>query len=62
MGLKRAVYETPYENAERSDLPVRMTLLDTVQVKYDFALSDPSEIQSLFTMTPYYYRTSREDM
>ena len=62
MGLKRAVYETPYENAERSDLPVRMTLLDTVQVKYDFTLSDPSEIQSLFTMTPYYYRTSREDM
>ena len=62
MGLKRAVYETPYENAARADLPVQMTLLDTVQVKYDFTLSAPEEIQALFTMTPYYYRTSREDM
>ena len=62
MGLKRAVYETPYENAPRADLPSQMVLLEEKQVNFDFTLDRPEEIQALFTMTPYYYRTSREDM
>ena len=59
--LKCAVYDVPYENkppetelegfrlAERRDIVSRITLRDA------------AEIEALFRMTPYYYKTSRAD-
>ncbi|MBQ3064105.1 MAG: methyltransferase domain-containing protein [Clostridia bacterium] len=59
--LKCVLYDTPRENEPRADLPAAMTLLDTVHLTFDMALPAP-DLQSLFAMTPYYYRTSREGL
>ena len=61
MGLKRALYDTVYENEERADLPRRMELLEKKRVLYKITLEDSAQIQNLFSMTPYYWRTSLED-
>lgn len=61
MGLKRAVYESVYENEPRADLPKRMELIDKIELKYDIELSDKKSITDLFSMTPYSYRTSEKD-
>lgn len=60
MGLKTALYNEPRENPGREDLPTSMVLLkketltDTIRVAKE-------DIEDLFAMTPYYFRTSRED-
>ena len=59
--LKRVLYDTPYLNEPRADLPSRMTQLATSRVRYTFA-ADNAALQELFSMTPYYYRTSKEGM
>ncbi|MEE0928885.1 MAG: methyltransferase domain-containing protein [Acutalibacteraceae bacterium] len=59
--LKQAVYDTPYLNPspvlERKD----MTLKEKHTLSYSINLSSNSDIVSLFKMTPYYYKTSKED-
>ena len=55
--LKRVLYDTPYLNEPRADLPTRMTQIDTKRVRYTFAANNAT-LQELFSMTPYYYRTS----
>ena len=61
MGLKRAIYDTVYENEERADLPRQMELVEKKRVLYEITLEGNSQIQNLFSMTPYYWRTSLED-
>ena len=61
-GLKRAVYDEVHTNEERADLPKNMKLEAEHLVSYKISLKSPSEIQSLFSMTPYSYRTSDRDM
>ena len=58
--LKCAVYDTPYENEIDT-----LVLEGFVMVKKDFIsfplhLTSGAEIDSLFKMTPYYYKTSRD--
>ena len=55
--LKRVLYDTPYLNEPRGDLPARMTRIAAERVRYTFA-ADNATLQELFSMTPYYYRTS----
>lgn len=62
LGLKRAVYDTPYRNTPRADLPTEMKLLETQRLSYTARLDDGEMIRSLFSMTPYAFRTSRHDM
>ncbi len=62
LGLKKAIYEEAYENDDREDMPPDMTLLEERNVSYEIALSGKGEIANLFSMTPYYYRTSEKDM
>lgn len=62
LGLKRAVYDTPYRNTPRADLPSEMKLLKTKRVAYTLRLDSNEMIRSLFSMTPYAFRTSRKDM
>ncbi len=57
--LKKVLYDTPYENEKRADAPLKMTPLLEKRLTFGAELSG-SELQNLFAMTPYFYRTSRE--
>lgn len=61
-GLKKAVYDSVHINEIRADLPKEMTLLEKHTVLYKIDLPDSQSIRELFSMTPYYYRTSERDM
>ena len=61
MGMKKVLYENPYQNPGRADLPIRMKLVERISVKQEITLTDPSMISALFSMTPYYWRTAKED-
>lgn len=61
MGLKRALYDEVYENTERADLPVNMTHIETVTASYTVTVRGREHIDALFSMTPYYWRTSEYD-
>lgn len=61
--LKRAVYDSAYENEGRRDLPKeKFRLLEKKTVSFGMELESGDDIMSLFSMTPYYYRTSEKDM
>lgn len=62
IGLKQAIYEETYKNAERDDMPRELTLIEENVVEYDLSITGNSMIRALFSMTPYYYRTSEADM
>lgn len=57
--LKRVLYDTPYLNEARADLPSGMTLLEKRAVRYVTEVEGEA-LWQLFSMTPYFYRTSRE--
>jgi 23S rRNA (guanine745-N1)-methyltransferase len=57
--LKRVLYDTPYENEPRADLPKGMRLLRNDRLRYAFS-ADNATLQDLFAMTPYFYRTSKK--
>ncbi len=60
--LKRAIYDSAYENEGRRDLPKEhFELLEEKQLVYDITLENNEDIQNLFAMTPYYYHTSQKD-
>ena len=59
--LKRALYDTPYQNEPRADLHANMKLLHTERLAFDMAL-DGEALGNLFAMTPYFYRTSKEGL
>ena len=59
--LKAAVYDNPLYN---DDLSLELSGFDitkTKSVKYTFTC-DKTDARNLFTMTPYYYKTSPEDI
>ena len=60
--LKRAIYETPYEN-EVADFAVEgFELVENVAVEKVIHLENNEDIMSLLSMTPYFYRTSARDI
>lgn len=61
MGLKRAVYDTPYENPDPDPAFAPFRLLECAQVRKQLVLTENRQIRNLFSMTPYYYKTSRAD-
>ena len=61
MGLKRAIYDHPRFNEGRADLPQEMKLLDEICVKDEITVIGTEAIGNLFAMTPYYWKTSKED-
>ena len=61
LGLKHALYENPYENRGRADLPKDLPLLEKKQLRYEITVEGNEAIEALFSMTPYYWRTSEED-
>ena len=60
-GLKQAVYDRPYENDEALPRTERLRLLDTEKIAARIRLQTQADIQAVFRMTPYYYRSSPSD-
>ena len=61
MGLKKAIYDDVYENGERADLPKNMEKVDCISAHYSRKICGKENIAALFSMTPYYWRTSEGD-
>ena len=61
MGLKQALYEKPYLNPGRADLPTQMQEIDRRRLSYTVTVVGKETIEALFSMTPYYWRTSEAD-
>ena len=57
LGLKKAIYDMTYKNSERDDMPKELMFLEEKRVSYMLKLENNGLITSLFSMTPYYYRT-----
>ena len=61
MGLKQVLYENPYLNPGRADLPTQMEEIDRRRLTYTVTVEGNETIEALFSMTPYYWRTSESD-
>ncbi len=61
LGLKEAVYQTTHINEQRADMPKKMKEVLQEQLEYEITLESREDIQNLFAMTPYYWKTSKED-
>ncbi len=59
--LKQAVYDEPYKN-ETADFSIDgFELVENKEIKYKFELTGNEDIKNLFMMTPYYYKTGRNE-
>ena len=59
--LKQAVYERPYKNEVKGYRLEGFRLLEKRELSFELRLDSQEDIDSLFQMTPYYYKTSRQD-
>ena len=59
--LKCAVYDVPYENKAPDTALPGFALRERRDIVSRITLPTQAEIQALFMMTPYYYKTSRAD-
>ncbi len=59
LGLKSILYDNVYLNEERADLPCGMEMLEERELNYIIKIDNNADIINLFSMTPYYYRTSK---
>lgn len=60
-GLKQALYDTPYENDEQLPETEHLRFLGRQKVTAQITLRSQEDIQAVFRMTPYYFRTSLQD-
>ena len=59
--LKEILYDTPYKNDEKPPETEHLTVKEKKKVTAKIHLSSKEDINALFEMTPYYYRTSDKD-
>ena len=60
-GLKQAVYDTPYLN-DVKDYDIKgFKLLERKKITYEMIIDNNQDIQNLFSMTPYYYKTGKKE-
>lgn len=59
--LKAVIYDKPYENEVPEPSVDGFELIKTVQRKARIHLRNNDDIQNLFKMTPYYYKTGKDD-
>lgn len=59
--LKQAVYDTPHPNRPEKQELEGFRLLECRFIAREMELRSGEEIQALFQMTPYYYRTAAKD-
>lgn len=60
-GLKSTLYKDLYLNEEKRTNYEDFSLIDVINLKYNATIQGNETIKNLFTMTPYYHRTSLED-
>lgn len=60
-GLKAAVYDTPYLNEVADFVRTGYQLEETLHLTGKLHLASARDIQNLFLMTPYYYKTGRTE-
>ena len=58
--MKCAVYDIPYENERFSAYYEGFKIAETINLQDRIFLSDNQTITDLFTMTPYFWKTSKE--
>lgn len=56
-GLKEILYDNPYENPHKETDYDGFTFVKRVPIAGTLHLTDPEQIQNLFAMTPYYWKT-----
>lgn len=61
MGLKRVLYDTPRINPGRADLPEQLTEIGRERLRGELTVKGAEMVDALFSMTPYYWRTSEKD-
>ncbi len=59
--LKCALYKEPYKNKPEKRNDELFNLVSVKEVKYKINLTEKEDIENLFKMTPYYYKTGRAD-
>lgn len=59
--LKTAVYDSPYENEVAAFTRAGYTLLESIHLQNTITLHSADDIQNLFLMTPYYYKTGKAE-
>lgn len=59
--LKCALYKEPYKNKPEKRNDELFELVSQKEIKYKINLTEKADIENLFKMTPYYYKTGRED-
>lgn len=57
--LKEILYDAPYENDEKLECYQGFSYREVVPVEGRFTLTDPQDIQALFHMTPYAWKTPK---
>ena len=62
LGLKKALYNEIRHNDARADRPEGLEKLCSKQLSYDITVSGGDNIKNLFAMTPYYWKTSQDDV
>ena len=60
-GLKKTVYDVPYENDEQIPQTQLLRLVGMQKVRAEITLMCQDDIQAVFRMTPYYFHTSEAD-
>lgn len=60
INLKIAVYDKPYKNHTADYNVEDFDFLGSTHVSREIFIDNSADIQSLFSMTPYYYKTGRE--
>ena len=60
-GLKQAVYDHPYENAVPDPVLPGFILAEQRTLRGTITLRTNADIEALFCMTPYYYKTGARD-
>lgn len=61
MELKQAVYQTAYPNPAETAGPDGFSLAGRKDVTYRVRMEQAEDIRALFRMTPYYYKTGKDD-
>lgn len=60
-GLKEVLYDRPYLNDEKLPKTTELELVGTRRVTASITLQTQADIEAVFQMTPYYYRTRPAD-
>lgn len=60
-GLKEALYDNPYLNDEKLPATQIFKLKEKINVKSKIILASNEDIEAVFRMTPYFFRTSEKD-